>query len=184
MINLIPNQNKKEMVKDFYFRLAILFFVVLGVSLLIVSVSILPSYFITSVKNTIVDSKLKMQKNEPVPLPEERTLSIIKDINNKLSLFEKPPGSVFTVSSKVINAIILKKMSGIKITNISYENNSKNNFLQVKKITIQGTAPSRSVLLLFRQALEDDATFKSVDLPISNFVKGSDIRFYLSLIPS
>jgi len=70
-------------------------------------------------------------------------------------------------------------MFNIKITDISYENDSLNG----KKISIQGTAPSREVLLSFRQAFENDNTFKQVDLPISNFVKGSNIQFYLSLIP-
>ena len=76
--------------------------------------------------------------------------------------------------------IILKKMSNIKITDISYENDP----LKGRKVSIEGNAPSREILLLFRRALEDDVLFKQVDLPISNFVKGSDIKFYLNLIPS
>jgi hypothetical protein len=95
-------------------------------------------------------------------------------------LIEKAESSKFLVSQKVVSAIILKKILGIKITDISY----KNDPLLGKTVNLEGTAPSRESLLLFRQALQDDTTFKNVDLPISNFVKGSNIQFYLSLIPA
>jgi len=50
-------------------------------------------------------------------------------------------------------------------------------------VSIEGIAPSREILLAFRRLLENDPLFKSVDLPISNFIKGSNIRFNLNLIP-
>lgn len=172
------------MVKGFYYRLAVLFLVMAGVSFLIAFVAILPSYFFSSSRYKIVNTKLEIQKKEPVPLPEERTLAIIKDLNNKLGLIENIGDDKFIVSQKVVSAVILKKIPGIRITDISYENETENNSLQGKKISIRGTAPSREVLLSFRQALEDSPAFKQVDLPISNFIKGSNIKFYLSLIPS
>ena len=180
MINLIPKEEKKKIIKGFYYKLLILFLVLGGVSFLISLVAILPSYFLSSVRNNIVNAKLEMQKSEPVPLPDQQTLLAIKDLNNKLTLIENAQNNKFVISEKVINAIILKKIPKIKITDISYENDS----LKGKKISIQGNAPSREILLLFRQALEDSVAFKQVDLPISNFVKGSNIQFYLSLIPS
>lgn len=184
MINLIPNQQKKEMTKGFYCRLVVLFLVILSISFFIILITILPSYFLSSAKQNIVESKLEMQKREPVPLPEEHTLATIKDLKDKLSLIEKNQDDKFTVSNKVINAIILKKMPEIKITSISYENNDQSKLLRGRKVSIEGIAPSREVLLLFRRALEDDTSFKSVNLPISNFVKGSNIQFFLTLIPA
>mgnify|MGYP001581897080 CR=1 FL=1 len=179
MINLIPKEEKKKIIRGFYYKLAILFLVTTGVSLLVAFVTILPSYFLSSVKVNIVNAKLETQKREPVPLLEERTLAVIKNLNNQIDLIENSINNKFTVSQKVINAVILKKIPSVKITNITYENDQ----LKDKRISIQGTAPSREVLLLFRQALEDSTAFKQVDLPISNFIKGSNIQFYLSLIP-
>ncbi len=186
MINLIPKEEKKKIAQLFYYKLAVLFLTTAGLSFLVVSAAILPSYFLSSVKNNIVNAKLEMQKSEPVPLPDQETLSAIKDLNNKLDLIENAENGKFTISEKVINAIVLKKISDIKITDISYENDPSKgleNSQKSKKISIQGNAPSREVLLLFRKALEDSTAFRQVDLPISNFVKGSDIQFYLSLIP-
>jgi cell division protein FtsI/penicillin-binding protein 2 len=179
MINLIPKEEKKKIARNFYFKLVILFVTMLGAIFLIALFSILPSYFLSTVKNNIIDAKLAAQKSEPVPIPDQQTMGIIKDLNSKISVVENAEKNQFSISNNVINDIILKKISGIKITDIAYSNDS----LKGKTIKIQGTAPSREVLLLFRQALEEDALFKRVDLPVSNFVKGSNIQFYLTLIP-
>ena len=178
MINLIPKEEKRKMVTYFYYKLVILFLVMGSFSFFIFFLATLPSYFLSSVKNNIINNKLETQKKEPVPLIDQQTLLVIKDLNNKLDLVENAEKSKFAVSEKVINTIILKKLPNIKINNISYESDSSKG----KKISIQGIASSREVLLSFRQALEESAAFKQVDLPISNFVKGSNIQFYLSLI--
>lgn len=180
MINLIPNQEKKKMRRDFYHRLAVLFLVMLSFSIFVAILALLPSYFLSVSKINIANQKLETQKDEPTPLFNQETSEMIKDLNLKLNLVENAEKNKFTVSQKVINAVLLKKIPSIKITRIFYENDS----LKGKKISIGGTAPSREVLLSFRQALENDVSFKSVDLPISNFVKGFNIEFYLNLIPS
>ncbi|MBU0999320.1 hypothetical protein KKG24_03395 [Patescibacteria group bacterium] len=180
MINLIPKEEKKKMIKAFYYRLGILFVVMLNLCLLVAFFSILPSYFISSVKNSLINTRLENQKLKLLPPLGEESLALIKDIDNKLSLVEKFEKNKFLVSSEVINAILLQKIPDIKITQILYKNDEING----RKISITGIAPSREVLLLFRQLLEDSPAFTSVDLPISNFVKGSDINFHLSLIPS
>lgn len=186
MINLIPNQEKKKMVRQFYYRLVILFLAMLSVSFFIATLALLPAYFFSSSKYKIASGKLDMQKAESAPLFDKETEAIIKDINNKLNLIENAQKNKFLVSEKIINAILSKKISSIKITQISYENNAigKSPEEAGRKVSISGTAPSRETLLSFRKALEDSSDFKSVDLPISNFIKGSDIQFYLSLIPA
>ncbi len=180
MINLIPNQEKKKKIRYFYYRLLVLFLVMIGFSFFVASLALLPAYFLSSSKNNIIAEKLNAQKNQTVPLLDEGIEIVVKDINAKLSLLESAEKNKFLVSEKVFNAVFAKKTSDIKITQISYENNQTKD----KKIIIRGTAPSRESLLSFRRALEESKSFKTVDLPISNFIKGSDIQFYLSLIPS
>ncbi len=180
MINLIPKKEKTEMKRAFYVRLVVLFLAMLGASSLIAFFTILPSYFLSSTKINLINAKLELQKSEPVPLPDQQTLATIKNLNNKLSVIEKAQTNKFLVSQKVMNAIILKKLPAIRITEIAYESNTSQ---QPKKVSIKGNAPSREVLLSFRQALEDSGSCKKVDLPISNFIKGSDIQFYLNVAP-
>jgi hypothetical protein len=180
MINLIPKEEKKRMTVNFYYRLAILFLMLGSFCVLVALVAILPAYLLSSVRNTAAEKKLEIQKNETLPSTGEQSLAAIKSINGELNLVENAEKNKFSISEKVISDILFKKMPNIKITQILYAKDP----VQGKKINVLGTAPSREVLLLFRQALENDPTFQKVDLPISDFAKGSDIQFNLSLIPA
>ncbi|MEK9182469.1 MAG: hypothetical protein AAB809_00130 [Patescibacteria group bacterium] len=179
MINLIPNEEKKKKVQDFFFRLSVVFFAMLGFSFLIASISMLPAYFISREKKNLANIKLELQQNESLPIPDQETLSLVEDLDNKLSSIERNRNNKYLISQKIINEIILEKMSDIKITEILYQNNQA----QGKTVSIRGAAPSRERLLLFRKKLEENALFQKVDLPVSNFVRGTNIRFSLSLIP-
>jgi len=180
MINLIPNEEKKKITRDFYLRIFTMIFVMLGSSFLIASILIFPTYIISSVEKNAINGKLEIGGKDTTLLPDQNTLVIIKNLQDKLNLIENVKKNKFVFSQKVINEIILQKIPGIKITEISYQNDLKVG----KKINISGKAQSRDILLAFRRALEDDTAFSKVDLPISNFIKGSNIKFYLTLIPS
>ncbi|MFA6273719.1 MAG: hypothetical protein WC662_00995 [Candidatus Paceibacterota bacterium] len=180
MINLIPIEEKKRQNRIFYFKLIVVFLWVLGFLVLITSIIITPSYFASNIKKSLIVDKIEAQKNERIPVLDQEALLAIKDLNNKISLIEDAQKNEFLVSQNVINEILLKKMPDIKINQISYENNLNEGAI----VQIRGSAPSRERLLSFRKSLEDDSFFLKVNLPISNFVKGSDIQFYLSLIPS
>ncbi|MEI8174824.1 MAG: hypothetical protein WCG28_02640 [bacterium] len=184
MINLIPKEEKKRIVRVFHYKLIVLLLMVVGGSIFFAFISILPSYFVSLEINNIIDVKLQEQKNEPIPSIDKETLSVIKDLDGRLSLVENAESNKFNISEKIINAIILKKIPNVKITSVYYENNSDNKQLQNKSVNIQGNATSREILLLFRQSLENTIAFKQVSLPISNFIKSSNIQFSLSLIPS
>lgn len=178
MINLIPNEEKKKKVRDFYFRLSVVLLMTLGFSMIVASIAILPSYFLSSVKKNVVVSRLESQKDKVDPLFGQETFAAVSDIDSRLKLVEDNKQNKHILPEFVVREILSKKMQDIKITEIVYGNIAKD-----QSIKIDGIAPSRERLLLFRQALEDDAQFKEVDLPISNFIQGSNIKFSLSLIP-
>ncbi len=180
MINLIPSGERKKKVRDFYFRLTATTFIVVGSTILVAAASILPAYFLSSVKKNFSASKLETQKGESILLPDEATLETAKDLDKKMALVEKLKGKSYLLSEKVVNAILLEKMTDIKITKIKYDIDPKG----VKAINISGTAPSRERLLSFRRALEQNTSFKKVDLPISNFVKGTNITFSMIITPA
>src|SRR5450759_2090026 len=136
MINLIPSEERKKMVKNFYLRFATVFFVAFGIVILVASVAILPTYFFSSVKKNLASSKLEIQKNEPAPVIDQKILSAVEDLNKKLSLIEHVKENRFFISQKVINAIVLKKTPDIKIIQISFDADSQKG----KKISINGIA--------------------------------------------
>ena len=178
MINLIPIEERKEIKKDFYYRLLIIF---LGMLIFVVTISfvaILPTYFISLEKKISMSQKLEKQKNEVMPEIDQKSLVAIKELDTRLALLEKSRNNKYLFSEKVINELLGDKVSGIKIKSISYESD----FIIGGRISMTGLAKDREQLLLFRRTLENNPSFKDVDLPISNFVKGRDIQFSLSLV--
>jgi len=178
MINLIPIEEKKKIRKDFYYRFFVLFFIMLGLLTIVLIVATLPAYFISLEKKISINSRLEIQKNEVMPELDQQAQTELKDLDAKLSLLDKAKRNKYVFSQKVVSEIISKKITGIKINRITYDNDS----LEGRVISVSGLAQNRETLLLFRKALEEDNSFKNVDLPISNFVKGTDIEFSLNLI--
>jgi hypothetical protein len=97
-----------------------------------------------------------------------------------LTIVENAEKNQFLISKNVINAILAKKTSSIKIIQITYQYDP----ILGKKIGILGTASSRDALLSFEQTLENDKDFTNVNLPLSSFVQDSNIQFDLTLNPA
>jgi Tfp pilus assembly protein PilN len=180
MINLIPKEQKKKMTVDFYYRLAILFLLLGSFCVFVATAALLPAYFISAKKNSIVNAKLQIQKDEPLSTSGEQSLATVKDVNSKLGIVESGENNQFVISTKIIDAVISDKTPGIQITQISYQNDPTTG----RKVTLVGIASTRAALLSFEQALQNDPGFKNVDLPISNFVKESDLQFDLTFTPA
>ena len=179
MINLIPKEEKKKMMIGFYYRLAILLLIMLDFCILIALFTLLPAYFLSSTKEKIISNKLQVQNSQGLSSSSDQTIATVTSLNGQLGVVEKAEQNKFVISDKIIGAIILNKRPDIKITEISYSNDP----VLGKTVSITGIAPSREVLLLFQQALEDNPNFKNVDLPISNFIQKSNIQFSLTLVP-
>lgn len=180
MINLIPNEEKKMKAKDFYFRLVVVSLAALGLALVIGLAAAAPSLLLSSIDKNFAESKLVAQKSEPITATDEHLSAEAAALNGKLAIVERAETEKYSISRKVINEIVLRKMPDIRITRIWYENVPAGG----RKVNIVGVAPSRERLLAFRRALEDDVAFKKVELPISNFVRGSNLEFSIDLIPS
>ena len=110
MINLIPNEEKKKKVKDFYFRLTVTFFFVLGFSIVIATVAILPAYFLSLEKKSLANQKLFLLESEEEPEINSQIPILVKDLDIKLSLAEKVQKNNYFVSEQVIKEVISKKM--------------------------------------------------------------------------
>lgn len=177
MINLIPNEEKKRMRKDFFLRLLIVLFFMLSFSFLIASVAVFPSLVLSYQNKILITKKLENEKNQKIPEVDEKAQNQVTELNEKLNLIEKAINNKYIFSEKVIDEILQRKIAGIKITKIFYQNDE----FKGRIVTINGLANNREQLLLFRKSFEESTLFKDVNLPISNFVKDRNIQFNLNL---
>ena len=177
MINLLSIEEKKRIARDARFRIFIVYFYVIGFCFLIAGISLSPVYILASVQENLANQRWAAVQQLPVSQPDKETMAAIKDINTKISVIQEIEKSKFLVLENAFDEVVKQKMPDIKLSSISFSKDADGK----RQITLEGLAPNRERLLLFRQALEADTHFASVDLPISNFVKGANINFTLSL---
>lgn len=179
MINLIPNEEKKKIRKNFYVRVVIVSFFVLGIGILISNFILVPALFYASLEKKLVTDSFNQNQNKFNLETSKDNKVLIENLENKILIIKNAQKNKFLVSERVINILLAKKTEGIKITEINFNSNEKG-----KSINIRGQALSREKLLLFKKNLEKDINFTKVDLPVSNFIKSTDIEFNLVLMPA
>ena len=177
MINLLPTENKKKNISEQRLNIVVFYLYIVGTCFIIGLVSLLPSYFPIIIKNHISHQDLNALDSLPVSQLDQETSGIVANVNAKMSSIDEAEKNKFLVLENALDEVIAQKMPDIKIIAFDYDKTSDGN----KNIVLHGISPNRARLLLFRQALEGDKAFSHVDLPISNFVKGSNIDFTLNL---
>src|SRR5690606_3139916 len=95
----------------------------------------------------------------------------ISAINAKINIFlNGGTASGFLTPSQIVTGILGMKGSAIKLRGFSYDINQGK-----ERIVISGTALDRDSLALFVETLKKEPTFTNVDLPISSYVKSTNI---------
>lgn len=175
MFELLPENQKKTLKKDYFFRLAIVILVSVLMLGILSFVFLLPSYFLSVVKEKAVSREFDLAvEGKNIQKEQELQLSIKKS-KEMLDILKIEESSVSI--KDLIFKIVEKKNSGIVIDGFSV-NLSKNNKYE---ILVNGTAQKRDNLKTFAENLRTSKEFNSVDLPISNFAKIADIDFSIML---
>lgn len=175
MFELLPENQKKTLKKDYFFRLAIVILISVLMLGILSFVFLLPSYFLSVVKEKAVSREFDLAvKSKNIQKEQELQLSIRK---SKEMLDILKTGEDKVSIKDLIFKIVEKKNSGIVIDGFSVSLSKNNKY----EILINGTAQKRDNLKTFAENLRTSKEFNSVDLPISNFAKIADIDFSIML---
>jgi len=173
MFNLLPEPYKKKMRREYIIRLCVVALCFSFGIFLIASVFLLPSYFLSSIKERELMSRLS---NEKASLPSDATVrpeTVVQKTNADLALL-KNNGSVSFVG--LVSKVLARKPVGIKIEGLTISQNTPTH-----QISISGTARLREDLVTFKKSLEDEPLFVKVELPVSSLAKSSDINFTVTV---
>ncbi len=172
MIKFLPEKNKKEIKIEYFSRVVVLvliFLVFLGVFGVF---SLFPGYIISYYRDiSIAEQSKSAQLNKVDVSVQEKTVKTTNELISFLTQLEdkKPSVPMFNILAKV--------NSYIRITQISYTKD-KDGF----KFIVKGTAKTREGLITFIRDLKADKNLSGVSLPVSDFVKSSDIDFSLNIL--
>lgn len=179
MINLLPSFAKKELRAQERMRLLIIllysvFGAVLCFTLALASLQIF-------MENRLQESRFPLDSAKEELARKSVSLQSIEQFNwqvNSLSAFFQKRAS----QTAVLERLASLKPEGIVFSVFSYTAPTvvavgDQQRQDPAKISVSGFAPTRDVLLEFREHLQNDSSFQNVQFPPSNWVSPFDITF-------
>jgi len=178
MINLLPLEEKEEILQQENWKLL----VILGIILLTFLVSL--SLILFSIK-IFISGEAEAQKIIFAQREKEFENPQIQGLRDNLLLFNKELLKLDSFYKNQSNlSQILEQISktlpkGIYLNNLSIapQGGTTGEF----KCSLSGFSPDRQTLLAFKGNLEQGKIFKNINFPAINWVKQTDINFTISL---
>ncbi len=178
MANLITEKQKKVIKTEYWVRLFSVFLIIptalLGLFLL---AYVVPYYLSVNKKDLAVAEQFKSviiaENKENVGESVSRAINQTTEQLKAVELYTK----VNLNPSLYFDKIIANKNANIQITKLSF-NFIKDNQAQ---LSVSGVAKNREGLVSFIDNLKAQANFATVDSPVSDFAKESDISFTINI---
>lgn len=173
MLNIFPTEEKKKILVEYRLRLGVVSVFALGALVFSSLVLLAPSYLLAVTKYNSISDELTALESKQGRGGQEKEVGVqIREENKKIDLFLKGDTSGKLVPSQVISNIIGIKGVAIKIQGFTYDASAGQ-----ERLVITGIAADRDGLARFVETLKKDPTYTKVELPISSYVKSSNIGF-------
>ncbi len=165
MINLLPPQQKKELLQEQKYKLFLIFGVLAVVFLIALSLAL----FAIKINISGKFQSEKIAISPQVQDNEARITEINKNLRDAEFFYEKNPD--FTKTIDEIFKIVPSKIS-LALFSLDFSKKTED-----FSASLQGFSPDREYLSQLKKNLESDASFKEVNFPPSTWVKPKDIEF-------
>lgn len=172
MINILPITERARLRKVYMVRVAALVFFMLSLVALVALALIVPAFFITNLNRASIADRLKVINASELNTKAESLNTVVSEINKRLIAFSDPATKIL-ISKDVFSPIFKLTNNNLLLDHISTTTTPEG----ILQVSIGGTAKTRDALLSFERSLRTTPRFSGVDVPISNFVRGSDILF-------
>jgi len=169
MINLLPDIEKKLVLKEYRFRLGIviLLFVLLLTTLM--GILLVPSFVLSLYRK---DAASKRAEANIKPQTEEikKLLDELRAIEVNMTMLAP---ATTTTPTNILSVIIKNRTAENTVTDMTYTLNEKKEVM----VAVRGVARNRNSLLSFTTALEREPLITKIDVPVSNFAKNTNINY-------
>lgn len=108
----------------------------------------------------------------------EDVYKILEATNKKVNFLSSRPVLSLTAA---IKKIAERKPVGVRIVGLVYQPQETATNLSAK-LSLNGVSSSREAIVEFVKKLQQEPSFSSVNVPVSDFAKDRDIEFSLTLI--
>lgn len=172
MLNLLPEQDKAIIRKEYKLRLLIVLFGALAILLLASAIFLSPVYVALTSRNAMLQndyvsvSMAALQTDAGVQETIDRGVRLVQALS-------APADAIDPVD--LIAKVIEAKSGSVKLTSIVFSTRNGG------AMQLQGTSLSREALRDYTKSLQLIPAVKEINLPISNFARESNIPFTMDL---
>lgn len=171
MFNLLPKAKKKLIRREYHARLAVVSLWFLLAVLIMSSLLLLPSFFLSSAKERTAREQFTALSESTDQNKAEELDAVLADTAARVALLTGQTPKIFL--HELLSLIVSIKSDSISLTAVSFGAPAEGR----RDLHIAGIAKDRAALLAFVRALEQTGVFETVEAPISNFAKDADITF-------
>ncbi len=180
MYTLLPEQQIKNLAREYHVRLLILGFFCLSGAIWIGVGSLLPSYIISVMQQQNAQKHLaEIEKTTKTPVNASVAAEVAAS-NAQILLIKNAQDPV--VFSAIIEDLANRRTAGISLSGMEVVHAPGDGNPNKTSVVIRGKAATRDGLVAFQHALGADPEFTKVYLPISNLAKGTNIDFSITLV--
>ncbi len=173
MINLIPAEAKKHLLREYWMRSVTVWFFLWSFALLLGITLLVPSYVLLNlqVKAYSETAQTANEKNANFEAVAKELESASKTAATLSEQLVRPSMTEYLTLLKSLES------TNVNVARISFSREGD----VVGEMTVSGVADSRQALADFRNRMLDSDLIESVNLPISNLAKDKEIPFELTV---
>jgi len=176
MFNLLPQEYKKKILKEYLFRRVILIVsltIIIGVLAIIV---LIPIYISGQIETSQLQAHINTLNVTSNNTNTQKVSAETAAVRSKLSLLGSAESNV--LMSDVLTDTMKEAGPDIVLNSFIYQRGTGSN---KSKLTLSGIALNRDALQGYGKRLKSESVFNPVNVPIENFAQARNIKFTISV---
>lgn len=174
MFNLLPLTNKRALQYEYRLRRAAVVLWFVTAAFLFAALSLLPPLLLAGQKEGIFREQSIALARNTTGKETEQLEQDVEQIRLRLAaLSSQLPAPSFV---SLLGSVAQARAEGVSLTRIAFDQTESG----AVTVGVAGEAESRTALVAFQKALQGLSVFDTVDLPVGNLAKDTEILFALS----
>lgn len=175
MFNLLPESEKKRILKEYRLRKTTIILSFLFATGLISFIFLIPSYMLSSSRDKEVSNRIDAVRRSTIVGEANEINASLVDTNLKIQSLKIEENEVLI--KDLFDRVLSKKTDSIRIVDIQFRKKQTDG----NEIELSGIARDRESLSAFIKSLEEEDLFLNVDIPVSSFAKETNANFSVNI---
>lgn len=177
MPNLLTQQEKKKLRREYRLRVFATALSLFFVALIFTIGELLPSYYFMSAELSIMESRLeRLRGSQEADTETGNPGSILQETKVVLNTLE-PQVEDMPYRTTVLREVLELRPNGMQVTSLSFEHSSEGEGV----LAISGQADRRDTLTGYVRSIEENPRFTNVEVPVESLAQTRNIPFSIRL---